>query len=86
VLGSGDSDGTADFVEAFAAATVGSGGGTVTSADGLVSITVPPGALADDTSLSITRRAAGSFELGAGAREVTVSDLQPTGAGSSSSR
>jgi hypothetical protein len=59
-------------------ANVDSGGGSLVTPDGMLSVNVPPNAVAGDTSLSITRRSGGSFDLGAGLREVTVADLEPS--------
>ena len=59
------------------AKVIGPGGGTITTPDGCVSLTIPAGALLYNTTISITEHSAGdSFTLSGGALEV---GLRPEG-------
>jgi hypothetical protein len=60
-----------------AADTIGSGGGTLSTPDGSVSIEIPPGALARPTSISITEGVS-RFEVGA-TRTILQTALGPEG-------
>jgi hypothetical protein len=60
-----------------AAAVIGPGGGTITTPDGCVSLTIPEGALLYETTVSITENSGGdSFTLSGGALQV---GLRPEG-------
>jgi hypothetical protein len=62
--------------------SIGSGGGSITTPDGSVDITIPAGALSEDTSISVTGDTGTGFELmtdqgqGIGVFQV---DIQPSG-------
>ncbi|MBI3786012.1 MAG: hypothetical protein HY270_21690 [Deltaproteobacteria bacterium] len=56
--------------------TIGSGGGTVTTPDGKTTVTIPPGAVSQPTSVSITRSASAELKVGT-TRVLTYAELTP---------
>jgi len=69
-------------VDRSGAATIGPGGGTISTPDGSVRITVPPGALSADTTMSITGTTNPGFELTTNLGEASgiyAVDVQPSG-------
>lgn len=59
--------------------TIGSAGGTVTSGDGKVQLTIPAGALSNSISISVTPDTATATTPGSGLVHGSVYDIEPTG-------